>query len=353
MFECYRNKKVLITGVTGFKGSWLYVWLNKIGADVSGFGLLPETEPSLYEELGMKYDDKILIGDIRDKNFVRNIISECKPEIIFHLAAQPIVNISYENPEDTFQTNINGLINLYEVIRNENFVKSLVVVTSDKCYRNTEGKKSFSEEDALGGVDPYSASKSCAEIISNSYALSLLKDNDIFISNVRAGNIIGGGDWSRYRLIPDIVKAIVQKKKLYIRYPDSVRPWQYVLDALRGYLMVGERMIKRDIDKVTSFNFGPSDNSLFTVMDIVNTFVSTFEIGADDILEIENPEYYESSYLQLNSTKANQILNWSPVVDTSYCIKLTSEWYKEYYSDSKAGNIILKYINEYINLLNQ
>ena len=214
MFEIYKNKKVLITGITGFKGSWLYLWLNHLGADVSGFGLLPDTNPSMYRILRMQEDEKISIGDIRDKSFVKNIVGKYNPEIIFHLAAQPLVNVSYENPEETFETNINGLINLFEVLKNNNSVHSLIVVTSDKCYRNTGEKKKFKEEDALGGIDPYSASKSCAEIITNSYARTILNEKDLYISSVRAGNIIGGGDWSKYRLIPDIIKSIMNNDKL-------------------------------------------------------------------------------------------------------------------------------------------
>ena len=234
MFECYKNKKVMITGITGFKGSWMYLWLKDIGAEVSGFGLLPDSSPSMYEILGMSGDERLSIGDIRDKNFVRENIKIQKPEIIFHLAAQPLVNVSYENPEDTFEINITGLINLFEALKNSNSVTSLVVVTSDKCYRNSGEKKKFTEDDALGGIDPYSASKSCAEIITSSYANTIINEKDIYVSSVRAGNIIGGGDWSRYRLIPDIVRAIISKTKLVIRYPNSIRPWQYVLDALRG-----------------------------------------------------------------------------------------------------------------------
>lgn len=352
MFEIYKNKKVLISGVTGFKGSWLYLWLNKIGADVSGFGLLPDTTPNLYGILEMDKDDKISIGDIRDKSFVKNIIDKHRPEIIFHLAAQPLVNVSYDNPEETFEININGLINLFEVIRNNNAVKSMVVVTSDKCYKNINEKKRFTEEDALGGIDPYSASKSCAEIITNSYARTMLNEKDLYISSVRAGNIIGGGDWSKYRLIPDIIKSITGNKKLTIRYPSSVRPWQYVLDALRGYLIVGEKIMKREIEKVSAFNFGPDDEKVYSVLDIVKHLVSTFEKDIDEIVEIENPKYYESDYLQLDSTKAKDVLNWQPLLNIENNIAETSEWYREYYSGNNPKEICTKYLNKYFKLLN-
>lgn len=348
MFEIYKNRKVLITGVTGFKGSWLYIWLKHIGADVCGFGLLPDSNSNLYDVLEMNNDEQIIIGDVRNKAFLRNIILSNKPEVVFHLAAQPLVNVSYENPEETYETNINGLINLYEVIKKTDSVKSLIIVTSDKCYRNTDSIKSFSEDDSLGGIDPYSASKSCAEIISTSYAMTILQNEDIFISNVRAGNIIGGGDWSKYRLIPDIVKSIKQKSKLQIRYPSSVRPWQYVMDALRAYMMVGERMINRDIDKFTTFNFGPDGEEVFTVTDVVKQFASAFNISLEDLIEIENSDNYESAYLHLNSGKANSVLNWYPKMDTSEAIRQTSEWYKEFYSTEDKKSLILKYIIEYL-----
>lgn len=352
MFQCYKNKKVIITGITGFKGSWLYLWLREIGAEVFGFGLLPDSSPSMYEVLEMGNDERVSIGDIRDKSFVSEYIGFHKPEIIFHLAAQPLVNISYQNPEETFETNVTGLINLFEVLIFNESVKSLVVVTSDKCYKNTGGKKKFSEEDALGGIDPYSASKSCAEIITSSYANTIINDKDIYVSSVRAGNIIGGGDWSKYRLIPDIIRAIVNRNKLLIRYPDSVRPWQYVLDALRGYLMVGEKMMLRDIDKITAFNFGPADQKSFKVREIAEILVSKFDKNIEEILEIENPKYYESDYLQLDSTKANEVLNWQPILGIENSIKITSEWYKEYYSDSNPKEMNTKYLKDYIKLIN-
>lgn len=353
MFESYKNKKVMITGITGFKGSWLYLWLQEMGAEVTGFGLLPDSSPSMYEILEMSKDKRVSIGDIRDKNFVKEFINLYQPEIIFHLAAQPLVNVSYENPEETFETNVTGLINLFEVLIYNESVKSLVVVTSDKCYKNSGEKKKFTEEDALGGIDPYSASKSCAEIITSSYANTIINEKDIYVSSVRAGNIIGGGDWSKYRLIPDIVRAIVNSNKLAIRYPNSVRPWQYVLDALRGYLIVGERLIKRDIEKVSTFNFGPADLKTFNVLEIAKILISTFNKDIDELIEIENPKYYESDYLQLDSTKANIVLKWKPLFDIEKSIKSTSEWYKDYYSSNKQKEISIKYLTEYIKLINK
>ena len=352
MFEIYKNRKVFITGVTGFKGRWLYLWLKQLGADVSGFGLLPDSTPSMFDILDMQKEDKIVIGDIRDKSFLRDFIVKNKPEIIFHLAAQPLVNVSYENPEETFEININGLINLFEALRDNNTVKSMVVVTSDKCYRNINEKKRFTEEDALGGVDPYSASKSCAEIITNSYARTILNKKDLYISSVRAGNIIGGGDWSKYRLIPDIIKSITGNNKLLIRYPNSVRPWQYVLDALMGYMIVGEKIMKREIDKVSAFNFGPDDEKAYSVLDIVKYIVHTFGKNIEDIIELENPKFYESDYLQLDSTKAKDVLNWHPLFNIEKSIEKTSEWYKEYYSSKNPKEISNKHLNEYIKLLN-
>lgn len=351
MFDNYRNRKVLITGVTGFKGTWLYLILKKLGADVYGFGLKPNTSENLYSGLKMYNDDNVVIFDIRNYSKLNEYINSINPDFLFHLAAQPLVLESYRNPVETYETNINGLIYLFEVIRNNESIKSLVIVTSDKCYRNDENKKVFDENDALGGLDPYSASKSCAEIISSSYSKSFFKDKDIKISTVRAGNIIGGGDWSENRLIPDIIKSIISKNKLTLRYPNSTRPWQYILDALTGYLKVGEMQFTGELNcTFDSFNFGPDCNEEFEVISVVQKIYDIFKIDVNKNVLFETPANHEARYLQLNNDKAKRILNWNPKYGFAENIERTAKWYYNFINGENAGQLCSEEINNYYNL---
>lgn len=235
----YKNKKVLITGHTGFKGSWLTLWLLLLGAKVIGYSLPPNTNPNLFSELKLSKEIIDIRGDIRDIKKIKKIIKKYKPDIIFHLAAQPIVKISYENPIETIETNILGTSNLLEASKNYNFIKGIINVTSDKCYLNKESIFGYRETDKLGGFDPYSASKACSEILTSAYRKSFFKDKKTLISSVRAGNVIGGGDWSKFRIIPDCIKSITKNKDIIIRNPSSIRPWQFVLEPLSGYLQIG------------------------------------------------------------------------------------------------------------------
>jgi CDP-glucose 4,6-dehydratase len=351
MFDIYKNKRILITGVTGFKGSWLALWLDHIGAIISGFGLEPDTVPNLFHESGLDRKNQFYITDIRNKERLNYRINEFRPEIIFHLAAQPLVSVSYENPSDTFETNIAGLVNLCDVIRNSNFIRSVIFVTSDKCYLNESGRKKFKEDDALGGLDPYSASKSCVEIIAKSYANSFFIKKGISSVTVRAGNIIGGGDWSRDRLIPDIVRAFSGNGLLNIRNPHQVRPWQHVLEALAGYLKAGEKLLSDDFADFTSWNFGPNPDKDYKVSDILDLFIKYF----DKAIKVNGSEggFYESGYLQLNSEKAKKILGWKNIWDTRSALEKTSEWYKEFHSGHRdAAELCIKQILEYEKLLN-
>jgi len=351
MFEVYRNKKALITGITGFKGSWLAMWLNHIGALVSGFGLEPDTKPNLFQESGLNKNIHFSIIDIRDPDKLIQKVNDYKPEIIFHLASQPLVTVSYENPSDTIATNVMGLVNLCEVIKNSDFVRNVIIVTSDKCYLNEKGKFRFKEEDALGGLDPYSASKSCAEIIAKSYANSFFIKKGISSASVRAGNIIGGGDWSKDRLVPDIVRASFEDIPLIIRNPNHVRPWQHVLEALAGYLKTGEKLILNESADFTSWNFGPDSKRDFKVSDILDLFVINFNKKLD--VEISQSEMiHEAEYLQLDSQKAKQLLKWENKWDTKKVLEKTSEWYKEFYTGTQnAHELCLKQIIEYENSL--
>lgn len=350
MFDIYKNKRVLITGITGFKGSWLAMWLEHIGANVSGFGLEPDTEPNLFYVSGLYRNKNYYINDIRDRKNLSARINQFKPEVIFHLAAQPLVSVSYINPSDTYDTNITGLINLFEVIRNSDFVRNVIIVTSDKCYRNESGQNIFLENDALGGLDPYSASKACVEIIAKSYANSFFIKKGISCATVRAGNIIGGGDWSKDRLIPDIVRAFSGEGCLNIRNPHHVRPWQHVLEALAGYLKAGEKLIINNSAEFTSWNFGPDPDIDYKVSDILDLFIKYF----NRTIEVKYCEggFHEAGYLQLNSEKAKNVLGWKNVWDTKSALEKTSEWYKDYYlSNLDAGELCLSQIKEYESLL--
>lgn len=351
MFENYRNKKVMITGVTGFKGSWLYLILKRFGADVYGIGLKPTTSDSLYESLRMNKDNNVKLFDIRDYSKLNEYVNSVNPDFLFHLAAQPLVLESYRNPVETYETNINGLINLFEAIRKNNTIKSLVIVTSDKCYRNDESKKAFVEEDALAGLDPYSASKSCAEIISVSYSHSFFLEKNLRVSSVRAGNIIGGGDWSENRLIPDIIKSIASKNKLTLRYPHSTRPWQHVLDALTGYLIAGEMQFTGEINSAfDSFNFGPDYNEEYEVLTVVKKIYEIFKIDINKNVTFESPSNHEARYLRLNNEKAKLVLNWKPKFNFADNVEKTAMWYYNFINGGNAEQLCGEEINNYYNL---
>jgi len=329
-FGAYAGKRVLITGATGFKGTWLTKILKTLNAEVSGFGLKPDTDPSLYEIFEYGKEGRIIIQDILEKGFAERIIEESKPEIIFHLASQPLVSVSYKEPAETFRTNIFGLINLYEAVRSAGTVKKLVIITSDKCYDTERGIKFFKEEDPMGGLDPYSASKGCAEVITKSYYKSFLENEGISLVTARAGNIIGGGDWSKDRLIPDIVRAATGNRRIVLRNPNSVRPWQHVFDALFGYLTIGGKLLSGELSGYHSYNFGPTEAEEFTVADVAGMLAEKFGIGRDEITYV-NPEFRETDYLRLDSTKVYNEAGWRSVWSTKESIEKTSEWYKEYY----------------------
>lgn len=329
--DFYRNKRVLITGHTGFKGSWLSIWLNSLGAKVFGYSLHTEYTPNNYLLSDIKSFIHEKIADIRNEKELNKFLRKVKPEIVFHLAAQPIVRESYLKPKETYEVNTIGLINLFQSIRNINSVKKIIIITSDKCYENVETEKGYRETDRLGGSDPYSSSKACAEIITSSYYRSFFKDTGIAVASVRAGNVIGGGDWSKYRLIPDCVRSITKNKNIIIRNPDSTRPWQYVLEPLSGYLWVGTLLGNENIGNSGSWNFGPEVSSKATVKDVVRKFIENWGKKIDCITESKNDNLYESKLLHLSITKAKNELEWKPVWNIENTIKKTAEWYKYYY----------------------
>ena len=324
----YKNKKVLITGHTGFKGSWLTLWLHKIGANIQGYSKDIPTQPSLFEEL--KLDEKIshVFGDILDYNALSEVFNNFQPDFVFHLAAQPIVSESIKNPIDTYKTNIIGSANVLECIRNSDSVKSVVMITSDKCYENVEWEYGYREIDQLGGKDPYSASKAGAEIVFSSYYRSFIKNKkNIGICTARAGNVIGGGDWAVDRIVPDTIKSWTSGKPVELRNPSSTRPWQHVLEPLSGYLLLGHILFENQLkNNGSSFNFGPSSEVIKSVEDLIDEMSNYWENSRKNVPK-NKKDYNESSLLKLNCDKALKELNWQPTLSFEETAKFTIDWY--------------------------
>lgn len=345
----YKNKKVLVTGHTGFKGSWICLWLEQMGAEVCGYSLPSPTNPNHFDELNLKTNS--VIADIRDQKKLDETFEEFRPDIVFHLAAQPLVRYSYENPDETFETNVMGSLRIYEAIRKSSTVKALVTITTDKVYHNDESGRAYHEEDRLGGKDPYSASKAAMELLTSSYIHSFFnlneykKTHNVLVAPVRAGNVIGGGDWAKDRLIPDIVKASIADKPVVIRSPKSTRPWQHVLESLSGYLLLGAELLRENVDICGPYNFGPSVDEEITVEEVVKFLKKHWQ---KICYKIEAPDfaYHEASLLKLDSLKASKKLNWSPVWNSYEALEQTILWYKSFYEKSNITS--LDCLNKYI-----
>lgn len=348
-FNSYKGKKVLITGHSGFKGSWLSYWLKEIGAEVFGYSLKPITIPNHFDLL--KSDLKSSYNNICDLNRFKKFINETNPEIIFHLAAQPLVRQSYIDPIETYQTNVIGTANLLESIKNNQFVKAVIVITTDKCYKNLNQSQGYKESDVLGGYDPYSSSKACVELLVSSFRDSFFNPNEygnkhqVLISTARAGNVIGGGDWSENRLIPDLIKNAFSGKTTKIRFPNSTRPWQHVLDPLMGYLMLGEKLLKGETQFAEAWNFGPEEFDVLSVKELAMKSKKSWNKIDFEIQNNQN-ELHEANLLSLNIDKAKIILGWKPKWNSSVAIEKTIEWYEKFYN----ANIILtdKQLKEFI-----
>jgi len=343
----YKGKRVLITGHTGFKGSWLTYLLDSIGAEITGYSLAPNTEPSLFNSLEFSDNFTSIIGDIRDKEKFKETVQNFNPEFIFHLAAQPLVLESYLRPKETFDVNFTGTLNLLEIIKEINRPVQVVFVTTDKVYENLELGIPFVETDKLGGKDPYSASKASSEILIDSYNKSFYSDNFINIATARAGNVIGGGDWSENRLIPDIVKARYEHNILTIRNPASIRPWQHVLEPLFGYLRLGIKLFENSYEYEGPWNFGPEVQDTKTVEDIIDIGKKIKIVG--EVVYEEN-SLIEAQNLKLNISKAKNQLDFKPIWNSKQAIKITFEWYKSYYSSFFSVNELLqKDVDCYLN----
>ena len=335
MFEdTYRNRAVLITGHTGFKGTWLTLWLNHLGSNVIGYALKPPTQPSLFELCALNTKVTSIEGDVRDFGHLKSVIQKYKPEIIFHLAAQALVRRSYSDPLETYSTNVMGTVHLLEAIRQIGGVRVIINVTSDKCYQNQEWVWGYRENDPMGGQDPYSSSKGCAELITAAYTKSYFnpdhyEKHGVSVASVRSGNVIGGGDWAEDRLLPDCMKALLENRPIVIRYPDAVRPWQHVLEPLFGYLVLGQHLYGDGPTFAGPWNFGPEDESGKPVRWIVERIAEIW--GGKASWEVDQSFHpYEAHTLKLDCSKAKLKLGWYPQWDLETGLKKTIEWFKAY-----------------------
>lgn len=319
--ECYRNRRVLLTGHTGFKGSWLALWLQDMGAKVTGLALDPETTPNHWDLLKPGIPEHR--ADIRDAGALARIVAETKPEIVFHLAAQALVRRSYRMPQETWDINVMGTTNLLEACRKSEGLKAVVVVTTDKCYENKESPKGYKEDDKLGGHDPYSASKAAVEMVVASYRDAVFKGSPL-IATARAGNVIGGGDWCEDRLVPDLMRALAKGETLKVRSPNALRPWQHVLEPLSGYLQLGQKLLEGKKEFEGPWNFGPDSKDALTVSELLKRMNAKFEVVQDAA------NLHETTMLHLDSTKARTRLKWKPVLSMDEQLAMTSEWYKAF-----------------------
>lgn len=338
----YKDKKILVTGHSGFKGTWLKFWLEKMGAIVKGISLAPYSKPSHYELLGFT-DSKFI--DINDYQILENEVLAFSPDLVFHLAAQPLVRYSYENPLETWQTNIIGTANVLNATRNLKNCRAIVNVTTDKCYHNNEWVWSYRENDELGGYDPYSSSKACSEILTASFRNSFYnldnyqKTHQTLIATSRAGNVIGGGDWSTDRLIPDIIKAAVENKTVEIRSSQAVRPWQHVLEPLTAYLLLGAKLYEGSKKHATSFNIGPESNANLTVENIIQIAQKSWgDIRYKDVSNNEN-QLHEAGLLMLDCSKAKKMLDWKSIWSPEEAVERTINWYKNYYLNGQISTL--------------
>ena len=331
----FRGRTVLVTGHTGFKGAWLSLWLTEMGARVVGFSRDIPSEPSLFTILGLKDIITDIRGDICDAKAIAKSVVDAKPEFVFHAAAQSLVRRSYNDPVDTFATNVMGTLNVFEAVRAANIPSVLIAITSDKCYENREWIYGYRETEAFGGHDPYSASKGCAEILTASYRRSYFSavDAAVKLASVRAGNVIGGGDWAPDRLIPDCIRSLSAGKDISIRNPEAVRPWQHVLEPLSGYLWLASQL-SRDASYAEGWNFGPADDAVLTVKDVVSRIIRAWGAG---VMHIDTAEHvHEAKLLTLDTAKARRRLAWHAAYDAHDAIEKTVSWYREYYIAKNA-----------------
>ncbi|MFA5329748.1 MAG: CDP-glucose 4,6-dehydratase [Prolixibacteraceae bacterium] len=347
----YKSRKVLITGHTGFKGSWLCLLLNKLEADVYGYALEPPTHPSLFDEAKIGELMTSFIGDIRDLNNLQKIMDQIQPEIVIHMAAQPLVRESYKIPVETYAINVMGTVHLLEACRNTNSVKAIVNVTTDKCYENREWHWGYRENEPMGGYDPYSNSKGCSELVTSAYRSSYFNPKEydkhgVALATARAGNVIGGGDWADDRLIPDFIRAISKGEEVKIRSPYSIRPWQHVLEPLTGYLTLAAKLFTDGNDYAQAWNFGPDDKDAQNVEWITRTICEFWGEGASFSID-SNPQPHEAHYLKLDCSKSKALLGWIPKWNIEITLKSIVDWNKAFLSSKNMRSVTEKQIDQY------
>lgn len=342
----YKDKRILLTGDTGFKGSWLALWLKHMGAIIGSYSLAPHTKPSLYKLAEVGPMVRHLGGDIRDFEALFAAVNEFQPDIVIHMAAQALVKPSYEFPLETFETNVMGTANLLDASRRSGSVKAIINVTSDKCYENREWVWGYRENDAMGGHDPYSASKGCAELVTTSYIRSYFNEGSTSVATVRAGNVIGGGDFAQDRLIPDMVRAFTKGEVVKIRSPHATRPWQHVLEPLRGYLMLARQLFEQGKKFQGGWNFGPSDESSRSVGEVVASFSDIW--GDEAIAELDQSSHpHEANLLKLDCSKARKNLDWTPLTDFEQALDWTASWYSRWNNGEDARKLTMNQIEEF------
>lgn len=351
----WHGKRVFLTGHTGFKGGWLSLWLQSMGVQLTGYALPPSTNPSLFEEANVAMEMTSINGDICDLAYLTKSVQNSKAEIIFHLAAQPLVRYSYENPVETYSTNVMGLVNLFEAVRNTPEVKSVVIVTTDKCYENREWVWPYRENEAMGGHDPYSSSKGCAELVTAAYRSSYFnpseyKRHGVGIATARAGNVIGGGDWSKDRLIPDILNAINLGVPVQLRNPSAIRPWQHVLEPLHGYLTLAEKLFDDGQKFAEAWNFGPDQAGCISVLEVANKLISLSKAKSTIELSGDEGQPHEAGILKLDISKAKTYLNWYPRWDISKTLEKIIEWENARTEKQDLAMNTLHQIKEYSDL---
>lgn len=349
----YSGKKVFITGHTGFKGSWLCMWLHSLGAEVTGYALKPPTDPSLYELCSIDKLVRSNIADVRDSASLSKAMSAAHPDIVIHMAAQPLVRDSYKMPVETYAINVMGTVNLFEAVRSSKSVKAVINVTTDKCYENKEWIWGYRENEPLGGYDPYSSSKACSELVTAAYRHSFFNSSNpssrptsVAVASARAGNVIGGGDWATDRLMPDCVRAILKGEKIEVRNPHSVRPWQHVLEPLSGYLILAQKLYEDGPRYAEAWNFGPDDSDAKPVEWLVDNLCKKWGTGASYMID-KGKHPHEAHYLKLDCSKVRTLLEWRPKLSLEKAVESIAEWTRAYKEGKDVKSICLKQIEEY------
>ena len=342
----WQGKRVFLTGHTGFKGSWLALWLHSLGAIVKGYALNPPTNPSLFIEAKVDSIVDSQIGDIRNQDALHESMTTFNPDILIHMAAQPLVRYSYEAPIETYEVNVIGTAKVLEVARSCVHLKAIVNITTDKCYENDGRSEGYKEDDKMGGYDPYSSSKGCAEIVASAYRRSFLQDQGIGLSSVRAGNVIGGGDWANDRLIPDILRSFEKNEPVIIRNPKATRPWQHVLEPLSGYLVLAQKMYRDQNKYAEGWNFGPNEQDVKSVDWILNKMIAKWPNSSWELDSSSNP--HEANFLQLDISKAESKLGWKPIWELSHTLEKIIDWHQAWINKEDMQTVCLSEIKAYM-----